>query len=339
MQEKDRLIDSYGRTIEYLRISLTDKCNLRCAYCMPKEGVTPLSHSEILTLEETYRLVELFCGMGIRKIRFTGGEPLVRKNFMSLIRRISELSEVPEMSITTNGVLLQDYLPELRDCGVKNINISIDSLKQDLYQRLTGVDAVDRVKHSIEQATEMGFNVKLNSVIVRGVNEGEVEDLVSFAKDRNLDIRFIELMPMGCAKDMEGISGDEILGRLEAIYGKASPATWLNKRDIPKVKEQTEGPAVYYTFPGSTGKVGFINPMTHAFCSECNRIRLTVEGFMKLCLYYQDGLDLKEPLRSGCTDEELEEKIREAILRKPKKHEFQKNMDASEKRKMFQIGG
>ena len=378
-----QLIDAYGRRIDYLRISLTDKCNLRCRYCMPKEGISPLRHEEVLTLEEIHRVARLLTELGIRKIRITGGEPLVRRNSMELIRRLSELPEQPELVMTTNGVLLEEHLEELAKRGLRKINISLDTCDRDTYRELTGKDALDRVNAAIDRALSMGFLVKVNAVLVRGINEKDAEALAGLAKDRNLTVRFIELMPMGCAGGLSGVPGDLLLQRLEGTYGEATPVSvelqesgegktaagrteescgmkGTERTEVTGMPEETgdgsgkenrktissegsaegtgNGPARYVRFPGFRSPVGFINPLSHQFCRDCNRIRLTVDGRLKLCLFYPDGLDLREPLRSGCTDEEIKEMIRGIILLKPERHEFVRGA-AEEEKNMVQIGG
>ena len=346
----EKLVDSCGRTMDYLRISLTDKCNLRCRYCMPKEGISPLSHADVLTLEEIQRVAAVLTELGIRKIRVTGGEPLVRRNAMELVRHLTGLPSKPEIVMTTNGVLLEEHLPTLMELGVRKINISLDTLDRKTYQELTGRDALDRVLHSIEKALSMGFTVKLNVVPIRGINDGEIEALAGMAKEKDLTVRFIELMPMGCAKGLSGIPGDELLERLIKTYGKAETADYdqqINTRcentsfseDRHVKKALQNGPARYVHFQGFKGPIGFINPLSHQFCRECNRLRLTVDGKLKLCLFYPDGPDIKELFRVGCTDEELKEEIRRAVLRKPERHEFSPGKAAAEARNMVQIGG
>jgi len=339
-RNEKQLIDAYGRRIDYLRISLTDKCNLRCRYCMPKEGISPLRHEEVLTLEEIHRVARLLTELGIRKIRITGGEPLVRRNSMELIRRLSELPEQPELVMTTNGVLLEEHLEELAKRGLRKINISLDTCDRDTYRELTGKDALDRVNAAIDRALSMGFLVKVNAVLVRGINEKDAEALAGLAKDRNLTVRFIELMPMGCAGGLSGVPGDLLLQRLERTYGEATPVSVeMQESGEGKTAAGTgNGPARYVRFPGFRSPVGFINPLSHQFCRDCNRIRLTVDGRLKLCLFYPDGLDLREPLRSGCTDEEIKEMIRGIILLKPERHEFVRGA-AEEEKNMVQIGG
>ena len=339
--EKDRpvpakegklLRDAYGRRIDYLRISLTDRCNLRCGYCMPKEGILPLKHEEILRLEEVFRVAKVLTGMGIRRIRLTGGEPLVRRNLLMLVRKLGELPEKPELAMTTNGVLLGDSLDELYAAGLGSVNISLDTRDPDTYRTLTGVDALDRVEHALERALALGMQVKLNSVPIREVNEGELEDLARMAKDHPMAVRFIELMPIGCAKGYTGVDGTEILNRLEKAYGPAEPVTGAGIG---------RGPAEYVHFQGFQGNVGFINPMSHAFCAACNRVRLTADGRLKLCLYYPNGPELLPMLRRDCSDEELREVILRELQYKPERHNFgtRDNGKCKETRNMNQIGG
>ena len=357
--QEERLTDAYGRTIDYLRISLTDRCNLRCRYCMPEEGILAFRHDEILTLEEVYRVAEVLTGMGIRRIRLTGGEPLVRKNMQSLVRRLGQLPSRPELSLTTNGVLLEEYLEEFHAAGLRSINISLDTKDPETYRKLTGVDALDRVERAIEKAVAMGMRVKLNCVPIRGINEEELADFVGMARELPLDVRFIELMPIGCASEFRGIARDEILSGLEKVYGPAEPVLHdgisnpgkggisdpgkdgVHSKDEGK-NASAEGPAEYIHFRGFLGRVGFISPMSHAFCENCNRVRLTADGRLKLCLYYPDGPALLPMLREGCTDEELRNVIRQGLLLKPERHSFgrvDRPARSPEDRNMNQIGG
>jgi len=322
--------DGYGRKITYLRISLTDKCNLRCRYCMPPEGVPLLSHEEILSLEEVSRVAGLLTEMGIERIRLTGGEPLVRRGIGTLIRELSALPTKPELALTTNGVLLADRLEAFAAAGLRSVNISLDTRDPETFRRLTGTDALEQVERSIDRAVALGLSVKLNCVPVRGFNDRELAALAEYARDRDIAVRFIELMPIGCAGNYRGVRRDEILESLEREFGRAE------RRD-----SSGEGPAEYVHFQGFRGDVGFISPMSHTFCAQCNRIRLTASGQLKLCLYYPDGLDVKKLIRAGCTDEELKEEIRKAILQKPKCHNFTDRLQDGQKeqRTMNQIGG
>lgn len=375
------LTDAYGRTIEYLRISLTDKCNLRCRYCMPAGGIGRLQHSEVLSLEEICRVASVLTELGIRRIRLTGGEPLVRRGIQGLMRNLAELPARPELAMTTNGVLLADHLEELKASGLRSINISLDTRDRERYRELTGTDGLEAVEQAIDRAYAMGFPVKLNAVPIRGINEEELTDLAEYARDRRIDVRFIELMPMGCAKAYQGIPEAEILQKLEDRFGPAEQETAdafvakqssldgtpeeiaehprtpgrdpakgrlsdsgsaesrLSDADTSEPRLSDRGPAKYVRFRGFAGRVGFISPMSHAFCSECNRLRLTVDGRLKLCLYYPEGLDVRELLRSGCTDEELKKAIRGIIRLKPERHSFCETRGAKDRRSMYEIGG
>lgn len=328
------MIDGFGRTIDYLRISVTDKCNLRCRYCMPENGIELMPHDELLSLEELYRVVRIMEGLGIKKVRFTGGEPLVRKNLIKLIEDVGKLSGIEEIAMTTNGVLLADRADELKKAGLTSVNISLDTLDRERFQAITGVDAKDDVVKAIQQAQEAHIKVKLNCVPCRELNEADIVDLAAIAMENNVDVRYIELMPLGCGKIFHGIHTDEILVKLEAEYGKATPVAM----------QCGNGPARYYEFEHFQGRIGFISPMSHKFCNECNRVRLTAEGRLKLCLHYDTGIELKPLLRGGCSDEEIRAAILEAVKRKPKAHHFEQELtpcevEHSDSRRMVQIGG
>jgi cyclic pyranopterin phosphate synthase len=333
------MIDGCGRTIDYLRISVTDKCNLRCRYCMPPEGVKLMSHDELLSLEEISRLVRIMAGLGLKKVRLTGGEPLVRKNIEKLIADIRDIPQIEDIAITTNGTLLAGRTAYLKECGLTAVNISLDSLEPDVFKHITGADMLDKVLTSIDEVLENGMKCKLNCVPCAELNENSLIDMASIARDRNVDVRYIELMPIGCGKDFTGIGSDEILKHLSKVYG--TPVCIENDSDI-------QGPAQYWQFQGFKGKIGFISPITHRFCESCNRIRLTAEGRIKLCLNYNYGIDLRGLLRSGASDSEIEDTIKEALKHKPMRHDFNHADTASvnendgygyEEKKMVQIGG
>ncbi len=325
------MMDNNGRLIDYLRISVTDKCNLRCRYCMPQSGVELISHNEVLTLEEIYRVVSIMAQLGIKKIRFTGGEPLVRKNLVKLIRDVNEIPGIEEIAITTNGVLFADMAQELKQAGLTGVNISLDTLNSERFKSITGADAYAKVLAAVKRAQSLKLGTKINCVPCRELNEADIESVASLAQRENVDVRYIELMPIGCGRDFHGIPSDEILARLEAVYGKAKPS----------YEKRGNGPANYYDFEGFKGKIGFISPMSHRFCSECNRIRLTAEGGLKLCLHYDKGLELKPLLRSKVSDEEIKNEIMKAVSEKPKSHNFTNaaGLEDLDKRKMVQIGG
>lgn len=328
------MIDGFGRTIDYLRISVTDKCNLRCKYCMPEGGIELIPHEELLSLEELYRVVRIMEKLGIKKVRFTGGEPLVRKNLIKLIEDVGQLPGIEEIAMTTNGVLFADRAAELKKAGLTSVNISLDTLDRERFWAITGTDAASQVLDAIGKAVESGIKVKINCVPCRELNEEDIVELAGLSMENDVDVRYIELMPMGCGKDFHGIPTDEILARLEVKYGRAT-ATAVRCGS---------GPARYYDFQNFKGKIGFISPMSHKFCSECNRVRLTAEGRLKLCLHYDTGIELKPLLRGGYSDEEIRDAIVEAVKRKPKAHEFRRESEAcevahSDSRRMVQIGG
>ena len=314
--------DGLGREIDYLRISVTDKCNLRCRYCMPPQGITPLAHEEILTLEEIFRLVGIMEQLGIRKVRLTGGEPMVRKNLPWLVEQIHGLCGIREIAMTTNGTLFAPQAKVYREAGLTAVNISLDTLDPERFRCVPCVE----------------------------MNGDDIEGIAMLAEDRPVDVRFIELMPIGCGKDYTGISSKEILRRLERRFGAAiavpgkSPLAVAGRAADPY--EETDGPAEYYQFPGFSGRIGFISPISHKFCRECNRVRLTCEGRLKLCLHYDKGLELKPLLRGEASDEEVRERILAAVREKPSEHHFRERAadgdltdGVEEQRKMVQIGG
>lgn len=330
------MTDNFGRTIDYLRISVTDKCNLRCRYCMPPHGVELIPHDELLSLEEIYRFVRILTEIGLKKVRITGGEPLVRKNIGKLIEDIHSIPEIEEIAMTTNGILLSGRVKELKRCGLTSVNISLDTRNPDTFREITGFGALKQVLDAIDEVLEAGIRCKINCVPCREFNDADIVSMAEIALDREADVRFIELMPVGCGSNFHGISSDEILARLEAEYGKAVPC---NDR-------RGNGPAEYWSFPEFKGKIGFISPISHKFCSECNRVRLTAEGMLKLCLNYRYGLELKPLLRGGASDEDIKNAVLEAVREKPMEHDFgNAGIDkrctdkALDERKMVQIGG
>ena len=331
--------DGFGRNIDYLRVSLTDKCNLRCRYCMPRDGVQRLSHDEILSLEEWLRVIKIMQELGIRKVRFTGGEPLVRKIIIKLIEDVHELGGIEQIAMTTNGILLGEMAAQLRCAGLTNVNVSLDTLNPETFKDITGVDALDKVLSGIEEALNTGMKVKINCVPCREWNIDDICDVAELAKTHSLDVRFIELMPVGCGKEYHGIKSDEVLGILEGKFGSAHICDDIA---MPERKiKAVAGPAQYYEFEGFCGRIGFISAMSHKFCSECNRVRMTAEGRLKLCLNYNDGVELRPLLRDGSSDMQIKAAIMAAVMRKPGAHDFNDMSPEKEKeiRKMVQIGG
>lgn len=328
------MIDSQGRKIDYLRISITDRCNLRCIYCMPKEGIELLSHDKILTFEEILRVVKNAAILGISKIRITGGEPLARLGIVKLIKDIKQTPGIEEVSITTNGILLENHIDELIEAGLDRLNISLDTLDEERYKRITRNGNLKKVLRGINLAIEKGISsIKLNAVIIKEINYSEIMDFVRLSEKLPIDIRFIELMPIGEGCKFTSVSNDEI----RSVISK-------HRNLVPFSQLKGSGPATYFKSPLSKGSIGFISAISHEFCSECNRIRLTAEGFLKLCLHWNKGIDLKKSLRNGIDDEKLLEILSQAIINKPAKHQMnetnsiEKHFDL-EKRKMYQIGG
>lgn len=322
--------DKTGRKIDYLRLSITDRCNLRCTYCMGNKNIQFLPKEEILTPDEIKKIVEVFTQLGINKIRITGGEPLVRRNFQEIIRKIRSAEKIKEISITTNGIDLEKHLEFLKEMNITSINISIDSLNPVLYSEMTGGGDLNKVLNSIKKAMALNFTrIKINTVVIKGKNDNEIMDLVELAEKYPLDIRFIELMPIGVGKEYERISNDEIIKLIS------------QRRTLVKSNEKIgSGPAVYYKTEKSKGNIGFINPISHNFCESCNRIRITPEGFLKLCLHSKEGIDLKKLVRSNYKTKNLRETIKEAIGEKPLKHRMdESNNQNFDDRLMNKIGG
>ena len=331
------MIDKYGRNIDYLRISLTDRCNLRCIYCMPEEGVKSLSHAEILTYDEILRICRCGAELGIRKIKLTGGEPLVRKGCASLAGQIKAIPGIEKVTLTTNGILLEEQLDDLLKAGIDAINISLDTLDPELFKKVARRDDLAKVLKGIEAAlTHPGLSLKINSVPVIKEKENFIA-VAGLAKKYPIHVRFIEMMPIGYGKTYKSVPSDEILRQFFEAY----PDAYRLEKSLGN------GPAVYYSAPGFAGEIGVIGAIHEKFCNTCNRIRLTSEGFLKLCLYSGEGLDLRAMLRGGCSDEEIAEAVTNVIERKPKEHHFTEDglhlpgtgpADA-DTRKMSQIGG
>lgn len=305
--------DSFSRRIDYLRLSITDRCNLRCTYCMPACGVEKLDHSEILRYEEIVRLARIAVEMGISKVRITGGEPLVRKGALDLCESISRIPGLRDLSLTTNGVLLPEFAHGLLHAGIKRINVSLDSLKPEKFAAITRSDLFDRVWEGIIAAFEAGISpIKLNAVIMRGVNDDEIEELARITFRYPFHMRFIEIMPFR-REDFDSVfvPAAEILRRLESVAPLRASAAGENN-----------GPACYYRFDGAPGQIGIISPVSEHFCVTCNRLRVTSDGKVRTCLFAAEETDLRGLLRSGASDEEITAVIRAAIAKKPKKHQL-----------------
>ena len=325
--------DKFNREINYARISVTDRCNLRCRYCMPECGVKKLSHDDILTLEEILHVSKLFSRLGVKKFRITGGEPLLRRNLSSLIRDLKNISGVEQVNLTTNGVLLPKLSPELISAGLDGINLSLDTLDEKTFANLTRRRLFNQVWEGFQALLDQNFKkLKINCVPLRGINENELLELANLAKNNPVKVRFIELMPIGCAWEsgLRGIPTAEIFSTLDKNFGEFLPIY---------DKNPLKGPAKYFKPPNFIGEIGFIDAMEHKFCSNCNRIRLTAEGFLKTCLSFDFGLDIKNLLRSGANDDEILEKIRETIYNKPQEHFFNGAAKFRDSRLMNQVGG
>ena len=325
------MFDRYQREIHYLRLSVTDLCNLRCRYCMP-DGVEKLEREAVLTYEEFLRLAALFARCDIDTVRVTGGEPLVRKNVAQLVAGLKETPGIRRVTLTTNAVLLAEQLPALLDAGLDSVNISLDTLRPEVFRQITARDDFATVQAGLQAALQSGLPVKLNCVPQAGVNEGELEQLAALAKDNAMQVRFIEMMPIGYGAAMPCISGPELRARFARRWPELAPLSPAQEHALG------DGPAVYYTVPGWQGSIGFIAAVHGKFCASCNRVRLTSQGFLRPCLASETGCDLRALLRSGADDAQLLAAIRETIWAKPREHHFNdSSMPAT--RGMYRIGG
>jgi len=316
--------DSYGRKINYVRVSVTDRCNMRCKYCMPIDGIDKKNHSDILSFEQLYEIIYLLSELGINKVRLTGGEPLVRKGIVNFIDRINSIKTIEDLAMTTNGQLLYKYAEDLKNAGLKRLNISIDTLDDKKYSEITRGGKLSDTLRGIEKAKNLGFDkIKLNVVLIGGFNDDEIDSFVNITRTENIDVRFIELMPIGeCSKwSLDNfISTSKIIERCNEL----EPITY----------DDISSPAKYYKLPNSKGKVGLINPISCKFCQNCNRIRITADGKLKNCLHSDNEADLKLYINDKI---KLKEKIVQSIMAKPKEHNLE-NGDYI-KRNMIKIGG
>ncbi|HHW15556.1 MAG TPA: GTP 3',8-cyclase MoaA [Firmicutes bacterium] len=308
--------DPFGREISYLRVAVTDRCNLRCAYCMPPEGVAPRRHDEILRYEEIVRLVGAALPLGIRRIRLTGGEPLVRKDAVDLVRGLAALPGLEEISMTTNGTLLAPVAAQLAEAGLRRVNVSLDSLRPELFRRLTRGGDLRRVLAGIEAALAAGLvPVKLNTVVMAGVNDDEVPDLARMTLTRDVHLRFIEFMALGASAGRGGyVPNQRLWERLQPLIEETGG---LEEASVPG-----SGPARTWRLRGARGTFGFISPVSDKFCDRCNRLRLTADGFLRPCLLSTREVDVKGPLRAGASDPELAGLFRQAVALKPAEQEF-----------------
>jgi len=334
-----RMQDRHGHRISYLRVSITDRCNERCSYCMPQELQEWLPREEILSFEETLRLIRIAAELGVSKVRVTGGEPLTRRDVLNFVRRIPEIPGIKSIGVSTNGTLLAREITSgktmaaaLRDAGVQSVNISLDTLDRDAYSQITGRNFHEHVLRGIDAAISAGFDqIKLNTVLMRGRNEDQLIPLVEFAGARDLILRFIEMMPVSTIDVLDKnnfISVLEAKRLIESLYGCL----------IPEAEFRTNGPAAYYQIPGRKQRIGFIGAMTNLhFCESCNKLRLTCDGKLRPCLGSYLEFDIMQPLRAGATDAELKEFFLNVVDRKPEQHDFRDNYQPN--RKMIAIGG
>ncbi|MGD9022152.1 MAG: GTP 3',8-cyclase MoaA [Deltaproteobacteria bacterium] len=325
-------IDPYDRKITYLRISITDRCNLRCVYCMPVQDFRPLHHEDLLSYEEISKLIEIATDLGVTKIRLTGGEPLLRREFVNLVETVCRTPKVEDVSITTNGVFLNDMAAPLFEAGLRRINVSLDTLDPSKYAKITGLACFDAVWKGIERAEALGFSpIKVNVVAIRGLNDEEFEGFADLSRQKPYHIRFIEYMPIGQDNTWtpwKYIASDEIRSRLEALGPLYKVARSIH-----------DGPAERYQFKSAKGEIGFISAISHHFCPSCNRLRLTSDGKLRPCLFADDEVDIKSPLRNGCSDEGLKRIFLRAIAKKPQRHHAQIQKEGESLRAMSMIGG
>ena len=299
---KSKLIDNYGRIAKKLRISVTDRCNMRCGYCMPTNNTKWFDSTEVLSFEEIIRLSSIFAILGVEKIRITGGEPLVRPMIENLIKSIAKIPHIKSIGLTTNGLLLSDTVEKLKSSGLNSVNISLDSFKEDRFKMMTGINGLNKVISSIQKAKDAGFDVKINTVVVRGWNDDEVVEFANFARQTGITVRFIEFMPLdgtGIWRSDLVFSKKEMIEKLESNIGKV----------FPVLEQEISTPAKLYSFSDRIGTVGFIPSVTEPFCNQCDRIRLTSDGRFLTCLFESPGYDIKSYLRRGASDDELSQRL------------------------------
>lgn len=329
---KKYLIDHHDRRLNYLRISITDRCNLRCLYCIPREDIAKLRHDDILTYEEIFRLTRIAVSLGVNKIRLTGGEPLLRKGIYEFLPRLTALSGLKDVSLTTNGLFLKDNLEKIRSSGIKRINVSLDTLNRQRYEKITGYDGFQDVWNAIELARELNFQpIKINVVLIKGLNDDEILDFAKLSKHYPYHIRFIEYMPLGI------INPDAPL-QFVSNYLLKEQFRRLGHL-VPVRRAEYDGPVERFKFQGASGEIGFISPLTHHFCSSCNRLRLTAAGYIRPCLLSDQEVDLKGPMRSGASDDDLAQVFLMAANNKPYAHHLTSEDPIPFSGQMSSIGG
>lgn len=323
-------LDTYHRRIDYMRVSVTDRCDLSCIYCTERE-VPRLSHNDILRYEEIQKIIKAAVRLGVRSLRITGGEPLVRPDISALIELLIQVEGIDDITLTTNGTLLKKYAEELKKAGLKRVNISLDTFKVDRYKKITGKDQLQEVLNSIEAAQKVGLNpVKINTVVMRGINDDELLDFARMSASEGWHVRFIEMMPLVNA-EIEGkklVSVKEMMNTIRQSLGELEPCLTTSGK----------GPAKYYRLPNANGTIGFIGPVTECFCSTCNRFRITADGGLRPCLLEDDEIDIKTPLRGGASIFDLEQLMKKAAVLKRKRHRLNETYTHGQ-RQMWQIGG
>ncbi|RVU54126.1 GTP 3',8-cyclase MoaA [Anaerosphaera multitolerans] len=322
------MFDLYNRKIDYIRVSLTERCNLRCVYCMTEKGIEKICHEDLLSYEDLYKLLKTLSKAGIRKIKITGGEPFVRKDAIDFIKLLKQDSSFEKVTVTTNGLLLDKYLDSLIEMGIDGINISLDSLREDKFKRLTRGGNLKLLIETIDEILNRGYeNLKLNTVLMKGVNDDEILDFARFVEERNMAIRFIELMPIGEGRAFKPVKREEIMEVISKEFGKPFEIRG----------SFGNGPAKYVSFQDFNGKIGFIDAVNHKFCSECNRIRVDSKGFIRFCLQYEIGMDTKEYLKGNISEAEFLKKLNLKIVEKPLENNFL--IEDVDSLSMNQIGG
>ena len=330
------MIDQHNRDINYLRISVTDRCNLRCLYCMPKEGLSLIGHDDILRYEEILKVIRVAVKLGISKIRITGGEPLVRRGIVDFIARLKSIPGLNDISLTTNGIRLEDYAERLYQAGMTRINISLDSLNPKKYAEITRGGDLEAVLRGIDRVYRAGFSpIKINTVAIKGANDDEILDFARLTLDKPFQVRFIEMMALGRTAQNQNnlyLSNDVVMEKINRVYRLES---------VNGLNSKMDGPARLYRINGGTGEIGFISPVSHHFCHTCNRLRLTADGHLRACLLLDDEIDLKGSLRENCGDEALEILIKKTITGKPRGHSLVVNEQHLRKcvKEMSSIGG
>ena len=325
------LVDPLGRTIDYLRLSITDRCTLRCRYCMPPGGVSWIPHDQVMRFEQMLRICRILAGLGIGIVRVTGGEPLVRKGAVDLVERLGAIDGIKRVSLTSNGVLLEEQLPALAAAGLTSINISLDTLDEHRFSWLTMTDYKVNAISVIDRSLELGLDVKVNCVPMKGFNEDDIPALAALAKNRAIAVRFIEMMPLGAAAALPPLPADGVISLIEREHGPMRPSP----------VKLGYGPAVYYTLEGFTGYVGLISSVSHCFCDGCNRLRLTSTGILRPCLASDLGVDLAGMVRGGAADGEIADAVRGMVAVKPERHGFglAERKQEHDNTVMYRIGG